>query len=55
MKSVKLYFSLLLSAVMLVVAAPVMAQDDAAAAGEQNIEQTTEVAQPEADAVMLIA
>ena len=55
MKSVKLYFSLLLSAVMLVVAAPVMAQDDAAATGEQNIEQTTEVAQPEAEAVMLIA
>ena len=50
MKSVKLYFSLLLSAVMLVMATPVMAQDDAAAAGEQNIEQTTEVATPEAEA-----
>ena len=55
MKSVKLYFSLLLSAVMLVVAAPVMAQDETAVVDEQNIEQTTEVAQPEAEAVMLIA
>ena len=57
MKSVKLYFSLLLSAVMLVVAAPVMAQDESAVADEQNVEQTAEVAAPEAEAeaVMPIA
>ena len=57
MKSVKLYFSLLLSAMMLMVAAPAMAQDKTPEAEEQNVEQTAEVVAPEAEAeaVMPIA
>ena len=52
MKSVKFYFSLLLSAVMLSVAMPAMAQDEAAAEAQAEIEAIAETAEAEAIAVV---
>jgi oxaloacetate decarboxylase beta subunit len=52
MKSVKFYFSLLLSAVMLSVAMPAMAQDEAAAEAQAAIEASAETAEAEAIAVV---
>ena len=52
MKSVKFYFSLLLSAVMLSVAMPAMAQDEAQAEAQAEIEAIAEVAEAEAVAVV---
>ena len=45
MKSVKFYFSLLLSAVMLSVAAPAMAQDAEVVADEVAVEQVVAIAE----------
>ena len=52
MKSVKFYFSLLLSAVMLSVAMPAMAQDEAAAEAQAEIEAIAETAEAEAIALV---
>ena len=52
MKSVKFYFSLLLSAVMLSVAMPAMAQDEAQAEAQAEIEAIAETVEAEAIAVV---
>ena len=52
MKSVKFYFSLLLSAVMLSVAMPAMAQDEAQAEAQAEIEAIAEIVEAEAIAVV---